>query len=379
MGHPWPPCMLNATMSVAEDLSQAGIGGPLAKISADHNNETGTITVHHVLGADLTASTHISQPVLAKALGVSHINAHNVDAISFSTDNHSDGVVGIVAKTGAGDPLPTTSRHCVVGPNDTLTAVLHAAPPNTQGRESGLIPLKELRTDKTAYKKYSGLADSDKQRIQLNAGLYAHAVKPPSEDDMYRYSITSKNEGSSRVAIPLKKTVTDDDGVLTQVMSRCIIHQKKAPTAVGGAGAKVVDMPSPETGEKTPYLVMDHDKCKSLVGEITENCKIDPLFENGMHIQTIGSVSNHAKPGDHVITTMTLHRTPTGDADAGVTYQADLIPAGGKVSAIGAGASANESEIHQAIWGRKVNAGAAQIIDAAPQASGDAQGGLEDA
>ena len=361
-------------MATLENLSQAGIGGPLAKISADHNNTSGTIMVHHVLGNDLTATTHISQPVLAKALGVSHINAHNVDAVSFSTDNHSDGIVGVVVKTGSGDPLPTTQRHCVVGPDDTLTAVMHAAPPNSTGRESGIIPLKELRNDKTLYKKYSGRADADKQRIQLNAGLYAHAVKPPTEADMYRNSITSENEGNSRVAVPLRKTVTDDDGVLTQVMSRCIIHQKKGPTAVGGAGAKIVEMPAPETGEQTAYLVMDHAKCKSLVGEIVENCKIDPMFEDGLHITTIGSVSDHAKPGDHVITTMTLHRTPTGDATKGVTYQADLVPAGGKVAATGGATAAQETEIHQAIWGRKVNAGAAQIIDAAPTAPGSETG-----
>lgn len=353
-------------MESESDSARHGIGGPLALLTADKNNDRVVLHVHHVLGDDLSASTHITHDQLRKAAGISHMNNHRITGATIETTNYSDGLVAVTVKSGDGETIPLTDRACVIGPDGSMAAANHVATPNatTTSKE---MHLKQLSTDKHGFIPVSKMPADVDTRNRLNAAFYAGSSSAPSDADMFKHTVRSTNGTDERVAIPLKDRLTSDDGVLTAVASRCIVHQKKTAASIGGADARVVTMPHKITGEDCKHLVVSSASAQSIAETIKTNTKVHGTFGNGIIISSHGGMSEHARPGDHVITKLTLHRSPTGDP-AEVSYLTDLMPADVQGSAAPNEATAAAATVHDDIykklmWSTK-GATTAQIVSA---------------
>jgi hypothetical protein len=187
--------------------------------------------------------------------------------------------------------------------------------------------------------------------------LYAGASGPPTEAEMYRHTITSRNGDAERVAIPIRDTPTAADGTLTHVVSRCFAN-KKSTAMLAGPDSKVVDMPHKETGEVMKHLVVNGSKAAEMAAIVNANTKVSGTLGAGIVIRSHGDLGlPHTKPGDSCVHTITFHRTPI-NADGSVAYRSELLPAGaGSVPGLPGAANANEDAIHKAMWGAKATAG----------------------
>ena len=298
-----------------------GIGGKLQHVLADCNHETAKICVQHVLGDDLTATSHVSQEQLRKALGVSHINLSNVTGMELRTSNTSGGLAAVVVQSGDGSPLPITHRHCAHHGEGVVAAHIVAMPADVA--ETGVMPMKSLVTDKHNFVPHGERTPDEHKRNELNAAYYPQHGSTPSSAKLYQDCIHAKHSDEERVAIPLVDKITPDVGGLTAVASRCIKLQKKRPADLC-AGASIVRMPHKVTGEDVDHIVADAKVVSGLADTVKSNTKVCGTFADGVKIVTHG-LGDHAKPGDHVITQLTFHRSPTGDVGK-VTMMKDLMP-----------------------------------------------------
>ena len=336
-------------MPAASNSGHTGLNG-LSGITADVNHDRAVVCVRQTLGPDRTAETTITEPQLRHALGVSHINLHNITGVELDTQSNSNGIVAMTMRSGCGQSIPVTNRQYTVSGTQACGAH-HMATPGAVG--SGVMPLKTLRTDKHGFVPVTVQTEQERERNKLNAAFYAGSSAEPSDADMYRHTIRSKNEGEERVAIPLRQMLTTEDGVMTAVASRCIVHQKKAPSTVGGAGAKVVNMRHKGTGEECDHLVVSSEAASRLCETVKSNTKVHPTFGRGLKILADGNVGGGTVEGDTITTRLTLHRQPT-DETTKVTYQTDMMPAEIAASAVVAPdvQTKHDAEWHGKIWGK---------------------------
>lgn len=325
-----------------------GIHGNLQNVTADLNHDKAVLVVEHEIPDDGGAtSTHITQEQLRKALGVSHINLHNVHAISVeSSALNSNGVSAVTVRSGDGTALPTTDRHCHV--HDGAMAAAHLITMPGHVASTGEMALKSLQTDKHSFVAHGELTADQKKRNELNAALYATSSAAPSDEMLYKNTVKAEKGGISRVAIPLRQTPTTDDGALTAVASRCILGQQKAPTVLA-PDAKIIQMPHKVTGEVCDHLLASADSVEQMARTIKDNTKVHGTFGSGLTIDT-HALGNSHQPGDTVVHKITLHRTPTGEANK-VTYIRDLVPDGVVAPTNGANeAPGMEAEWHKAMF-----------------------------
>jgi hypothetical protein len=335
-----------------------GIHGALQHVVADLNMPKSSVLVHHVVGEDGCATTNVSQEQLRKALGVSHINLHNITGVQIKTQNQSSGPVACTIRSGNGEPLPLTDRMTAMN-EGSMQAANQIVMPNTT-HETGVMVLKELSTDKNKHKPYTGLTDEEKMRNKLNAAYYAHEGDSPSETHLFLHTVKAEHDGKSRVAIPIKAVIGPEDGGLTAVASRCIVHQKKAPKLLA-SDATIIKMPHRATGEMCDHLLASTRSVELMAETVRKNTEVNQTFGQGLSITT-HSMNEHCEPGDHVIHEVTFHREPSTDSDK-VCYQRDLMPdavAASTATPAVAGGSAHEGAWHQAMFGKK-NAGGASI------------------
>ena len=78
---------------MSQSSARHGIGGALALVTADKNNDKVVLHVHHVLDDNLNATTHITEEQLRKAAGISHMNNNRITGMTRETKNKSDGLV----------------------------------------------------------------------------------------------------------------------------------------------------------------------------------------------------------------------------------------------------------------------------------------------
>lgn len=356
-----------------ESSHALGIMGELQHVAADLNQPKASVVVHHVLDEDGTASTTISQEQVRKALGVSHINLHNVTGMEIHTQSSSAGPIGCTVRSGNGAPFPITDRQtAMVG--GAMAAAHQIVLPNAT-EQTEVMPLKAITTDKNKHVPHHKLTEEEKMRNKLNASYYAGEEKPPSDERLYLHTVKASNGGDERVAIPLKSVVTPEDGGLTAVASRCIIHQKKSPKTLA-ADATIIQMPHRTTGEMCDHLMASTRSVEAMADAVRKNTTVNKLFGDGVVIST-HPINEHCQPGDHVTHKIVFHREPSGDAKE-VSYKRDFMPesvAGGIATVTTTGGLEHEGAWHSAMFGKKGSAGAstdhthgadAQATNAAP-------------
>lgn len=353
-----------------------GIHGKLQHVAADLNHDKAVIYVEHeVPEPGAVTSTKISEEQVRKALGVSHINLNNVHAVSVTTNAQAaNGLTGVTLRSGDGAVFPTTERHCaMVG--DSAMAAAHAITMPGTVSESGEMTLKAIQTDKHAFKPHGDKSAEEKKRDELNAALYSHSGAAPDDDVLYKHTVKAQKDGVTKIAIPLKENVTNDDGALTAVASRCIIAQKKAPQVLAG-DATIITMPHKSTGVDCDHLLVSEQSAKAMTAQIKENTKVQGTLGHGLIVETHALGEMHS-PGDKVIHKIVLHRTPTGDKDK-VTYMRDLVPEGitTPAAALDAPETVHEAAWHKAMFAKsKPSAGPAQTIQHDHELAGNQDGG----
>ena len=349
-----------------------GIHGKLQHVLADANHTEAVICVHHTLGDDLTATTHVTHEQLRKAANVSHMNLLSPKAIKLKTINQSDGVMAISVKGGDGEPLPVTDRHCAHVDGSMLASHLMALPGETSTNE---MALKQLSTDKHNFVPVSLLSEEEKQRNKLNAAYYPGLEGVPSDAKLYKDTISASHNGTERIAVPLVDRITAKTGGLSAVASRCLKHQKKRPVDLCSSGSPaLVTMPHKATGEDVEHLVADAAAIRAMADTVKANTAVKGTFAKGLQLTTQG-LNEHCQPGDHVITQLTIVREPTADP-ATVTYQKDLMPAEVKSGTVLADAeqgvvSHNDQKWHDAMFAK--TKGAAGAVPQIAAIADDAQ------
>lgn len=350
-----------------------GIHGKLQHVVADANHETATLIVNHTLGDDLTASSHISQENLRKAACVSHTNLLNADAVTVTTHNLSGGVAAVTIKGGDDKPITVTNRHCMHTPNGGMVASHVIALPN-QVTSSDKMHLKELPTDTHNYTRPENVSPQDAERNKLNAVYYAAHDGPPGDDHLFKDTIEASHNGLDRIAVPIYDKISSDHGGLSAVASRCLkLQKKRVADLVPNGNGKIVQMPHKITGDMVEHLVADAPAIRSMAATVKSNTQVQGTFAKGLKISTNGL--ENSKPGDQLITTVTIHRKPTSDPTK-VVLQKELMAkevAAGTIHAGGAdvAVSGRQQDWHNAMFSHTKGA-----KDATPQiaaASTDAQ------
>ncbi|MGB0547725.1 MAG: hypothetical protein ACPGR8_01210 [Limisphaerales bacterium] len=348
---------------------ELGIHGKLQHVLADANHTEATLCVHHVLGEDLSSTTHVTQDQLRKAANISHINLLNPTKLTIETINQSDGMAAVTIKGGDGSALPVTDRQCAHVNGSMLAAHMVALPGTNKTSD---MAFKQLPTDKHNFVPHDAMSEEEKQRNKLNAAYYPAHTDVPSDSKLYANTITASHNGEDRIAIPLTEKVTPETGGLSAVASRCIKHQKKKPSDLCPSGnAQVVTMPHKTTGEDVEHLVADAAAVKAMADTVRANTAVKGTFAEGVVITSHG-ISEQSKPGDHIISKVTIHRCPT-DETGKVTLQKDLMPtevAGGFAPVAGEGPiSGHNQKWHDAMFAKKKGAaGAVPQIAAEPDA-----------
>ena len=349
---------------------ELGIHGKLQHVLADANHTEAVLCVHHVLDEDLTASTHVTQDQLRKAANISHINLLNPSKLSIETINNSNGMTAVTVKGGDGLGIPVTDRHCAAHGDSMIAAHMVALP---GANKTGEMAFKQLPTDKHNFVPHDSLSEEEKQRNKLNAAYYPGHTDVPSDAKLFADTITASHNGEDRIAIPLTDKVNPETGGLSAVASRCIKHQRRKVTDLCPNGnAQLVTMPHKSTGEEVEHLVADASAVKAMAETVRANTTVKGTFANGLHISTHG-ITEHSKPGDHIISKVTIHRSPTGEPGK-VTLQKDLMPSevatGFAAVATGGPISGHDQKWHDAMFAKKKGAaGAVPQIAEAPDAA----------
>ena len=339
----------------------------LGDICADQNRTTPKLVFSATLDSNKRATCKVSHDHLREIMGVSNMNAAHIKSLKIHTDSRSNGIVATTLKGGDGEDLPITDKtHFVIGSGENSVCAHHIAMPGTK-TSTGDMHLKTLPTDPHGYVAHADLSDEDKKRASLNAGLYPNAGASIAKADMWKGTVSAEKVGhGKRIAIPLDQG--GDAGALSAAATRAVLSKASLST-VGGPGAKIIEMPHPETGMATKYLVGGEDAINATAESISKNTAVPKTFANGWQIQVDGSMCRNTRPGDQVHHVIEFNREPLGEAHK-VTLMKDLVPAELHGTSpglmVGSDSGTNNQRYTALMFGKSAaNSGAAEITHGA--------------
>lgn len=294
----------------------------LSGVCADQNRVNPAIVWTAKLDHNKEAELNLSHDQLRDICGVSSMHAANINSLSITTDNKSSGITATSLLSGDGHELPITDKsHCAVNDGSATIHAHHISmPQNFTTTEE--LHLKTLPTDPHGFVSHRDLGDDEKQRINLNAGLYGNVSPESSERDMYKGVITAEKAGKTLSGIPLDQGA--NGGSLSAAATRAVLS-KTSLSSIAGPGARIVNMPHSDTGVDTRYLVGSKEHIDSTATQIRKNTDIPGTYKEGWKIKVTGAMSPQCRQGDLVHHRIVLNREPLGDK-AKVTLMKDIVP-----------------------------------------------------